>query len=85
MNASDFPDAVPVVTTTFSPRPPLPGLGLVAVEGGDSGRDECGCDARVEVVRHRLELRVAGWLDARVGDLLPLEEVGPARRDGRHR
>ena len=63
----------------------FPGLGLVAVQGGDAGRDERGRDARVEVVRQRLELRVAGWLDARVRDLFALEEVSPARRDGRHR
>ena len=63
----------------------LPGLRLVAIQGCDSGRDERGGDARVEVVRQRLELRVAGWLDAGVRDLLSLEEVGPARRDGRHR
>ena len=63
----------------------FPDLRLVAIEGGDAGRDERGRDARVEVVRQRLELRVAGWLDARVRDLVALEEVGPARSDGRHR
>ena len=63
----------------------LPGLGLMAVERGDAVRDERRCDARVEVVGERLELRLARRLDARVRDLLALEEVGPARRDGTHR
>ena len=63
----------------------FPGFGLVAVQGGDTGPDERGRDARVEVVRQRLELRLARRLDTRVRDLLALEDVGPARRDRRHR
>ena len=63
----------------------LPGLGLVSVERRDAGRDERGRDARVEVVRQRLELRLARGLDTRVRDLLALEEVRPARGDRRHR
>ena len=62
----------------------LPGLGLVSVERRDAVRDERGCDAWIEVVRQRLELRLARGLDTRVRDLLALEDVRPARGDRRH-
>ena len=82
LNASDLPRAVPVVTIDVLAAPRrLPGLGLVAVEGGDRRRDERRGDARVEVVRQRLERRLAGGSIAGVRDLLALEQVGPARRE----
>ena len=86
MNASDFPEAVPVVTTTFSPAPRrLPRLGLVPVQGRDAVRDERRGNARVEVVGKRLAPRGPRRLDPAVGDLLALEQIGPAGCDvGRH-
>ena len=59
----------------------LPGLRLVAVEGGDPVRGERGGDARIEVVGKRLEPRLARRLDPAVRDLLAVEKVGPAGRD----
>ena len=63
----------------------LPRLRLVPEERGDAVRDERGGDARVEIVGERLEPRLARRLDSAVRDLLALEQIGPARRDGRHR
>ena len=53
----------------------LPGLCLVAVEGGDTVRGERGGDARIEVVGKRLEPRLARRLD-------PACTRSPRRRAG---
>ncbi len=63
----------------------LPCLGLVDEEAGDSGCDERGGHARIEVVGQRLDPRSARRFEPAVGDLLALEQVCPCRRDlGRH-
>ena len=63
----------------------FPRFGLVSEERRDAGRDEGRRDAWVEVVGKRLERWLPRGLDARVRDLLALEQVGPAGRECSHR
>ena len=81
MNASVFPDAVPLVTTRLlAARRRLPGGQLVQVERLDADRVPY---TRVELRRDGDGPRLAGGLLGSVGELLALEQrVGDRRRGG---
>jgi hypothetical protein len=60
----------------------FPCLGLVAVQRGDAGTQKRRRDPWVEVVGKRLDACLTCRLGSAVRDLLALEKIAPARRDG---